>query len=289
MRKNFDRVKTSVDKLSSAARWGFLGFAAGIAAVTYAAQKQEKAVAKLVQQLKNHNEATSKNIKALTGQAKALQKVTGFGDEAIIAGQAMLASFNLTTKQIKELTPHMLNLAIMTENTTGHQADLAAVAKMVGVALGGQAGRLVQMGIAITEAQREMLKLADANEKINILMQIFEENAGGLAEATGRTLAGSLSKAKNAMGDLAEELGFLLKPTITEASKKIVAQMNKWSDALRALTPEQKKAIVEMTMFTGAALALIGSLSLFGKVAGLFVAAGTLIMGTLGLITSPRY
>ena len=287
MQKNFDKVKRSVDQLSSAARWGFLAYAAALGVGVYAAQQQEKATAKLVQQLKNHNEATKENIDALLDQASALQRVTQFGDEQITAGQAMLASFSLTTKQIKELTPHLLNLAIMTENTSGAQADLASVAKMVGVALGGQAGRLVQMGIKLTDTQRKMLELADENEKINILMEIFEENAGSLAIATGKTLAGALSKAKNAMGDLAEEIGFLLKPVIVQTTQRIVDITTEWGNALKALTPKQKEAIVKVTLMTGAILALVGSLSLFGKIAGLFIAIGTLIMGVLGLILTP--
>ncbi|NVM21314.1 MAG: hypothetical protein HWN68_05995, partial [Desulfobacterales bacterium] len=287
MKKNFDRIGKGVSQISGIARWGFLGMTAAIAGVTYAAQKQEKAVAKLVQQMKNHGEATQENISALTGLASELQRVTQFGDEQIIAGQAMLASFNLTTQQIKELTPHMLNLAVMTENTTGQQADLAAVAKMVGVALGGQAGRLVQMGIAMTDAQKETLRLADADEKINILMQIFEENAGGLAEAVGTTLAGSLSKAKNAMGDLAEELGFLLSPVIIKACEAIVEKVREWKEAIQALTPEQKKLITQIVFLGTAALGAIGALGLFSTVARVVQGAGLIIAGTFGLITSP--
>jgi len=287
MKRSFDQIGRGVSEISGIARWGFLGMTAAIAGVTYAAQKQEKAVAKLVQQLKNHGEATQENISALTGLASELQKVTQFGDEQIIAGQAMLASFNLTTQQIKELTPHLLNLAIMTENTTGQQADLASVAKMVGVALGGQAGRLVQMGIAITEAQKKTLALADADEKINILMEIFQENAGGLAEATGKTLAGSLSKAKNAMSDLAEELGFLLEPVIVNACAAIVDKMSEWKEAVRSLTPEQKKLITQIVFLGTAALGAIGALGLFAKLAVVVKAAGLIIAGTFGLITSP--
>lgn len=287
MKRSFDQIGRGVSEISGIARYGFLGMVAAIAGVTYEAQKEEKAVAKLVQQLKNHGEATQGNIDALTGLASALQRTTQFGDEQIIAGQAMLASFNLTTQQIKELTPHLLNLAIMTENTTGQQADLASVAKMVGVALGGQAGRLVQMGIAITEAQKKTLALANADEKINILMEIFQENAGGLAEATGKTLAGSLSKAKNAMSDLAEELGFLLEPVIVNACAAIVDKMSEWKEAVRSLTPEQKKLITQIVFLGTAALGAIGALGLFSTLARVVQAAGLIIAGTFGLITSP--
>ena len=202
------------------------------------AVREEKAVAKLTQQLKNHNQATKENIASLTDLATEMQNVTGFADDQIIAGQAMLASFSLTTKQIKELTPHLLNLATMTENSTGVQADLATTAKMVGVALGGQAGRLVQMGIKINDADKALLKLADDQEKINILMRIFEENAGGLAEAVGNTLPGKVRILQAAFGDLtqslAEEGGLLdILNSIVDLATTAVGKFNE-------LSPEQK-------------------------------------------------
>ena len=178
-----------------------------IKATITAFKAQEQAVARLSAALENQGFFTEENVKSLTDQAAALQKVTQFGDEQIISGQAMLASFALNTEQIKKMTPAMLDLAIMTQKTTGAQSDLESIAKLVGIALGGQAGRLVQMGIKLSEAEKKELTLASATEKINVLFKIFQKNAGGLAVAVGETATGAIDKLKNKIGDFLEKEG----------------------------------------------------------------------------------
>ena len=219
------------------------------------AVREEKAVAKLTQQLKNHNQASKENIDSLTEVAYALQKLTGFADDQIIAGQAMLASFSLTTEQVRKLTPHLLNLAVMSENASGQQADLATTAKMVGIALGGQPGMLTKMGIKLSEVQKEMLKVANETEKINVLMEIFEENAGGLAVAVGDTLTGKVNILKNAFGDLtqslAEDGGLMdILNSIVDLATVAVEKFN-------ALTPEQKGNIAKGAIGTAAAVGAV--------------------------------
>ena len=189
--------------------------------------QQEKALAKLSQQLKNHNEYTQENIDALTNQAKALQQVTIFSDDEIVAAQAMLASFNLTTEQIKLMTPRMLDVAVMTENTTGQMQDLATTAKMVGVALSGQPGRLAQMGIKLSELEKRLYTAANEQEKFNLLLQIFDNNAKGLAESVGKTLDGKLKQLQHTIEDVAETWAGELAPAMgdfAEATKFLVSQ-----------------------------------------------------------------
>ena len=205
-----------------------------VKSLVIAYKAQEQAVARLTQALKNQNNLSKKNVKALIDQAKALQKVTQFGDEQIISGQAMLASFALNTEQIQALTPAMLDLAIMTQKTTGAQSDLESIAKLVGVALGGQAGRLVQMGIRLSEAEKKELNLADATEKVNVLLKIFQQNAGGLAEAVGGTATASIDQFKNAFGDLKEVLGELVMPALASFTTGLTKVINKLADYFKA-------------------------------------------------------
>ena len=172
-----------------------------VKSIVLAYKAQEQAEARLSAALQNQGQYTEENVRSLTEQAAALQKVTQFGDEQIISGQAMLASFALNTDQIKKMTPAMLDLAIMTQKTTGSQSDLESIAKLVGIALGGQAGRLVQMGIKLSEAEKKELTLATATEKINVLFEIFQKNAGGLAVAVGETATGSIDKLSNKISD----------------------------------------------------------------------------------------
>lgn len=223
---------------------------------TNAAAIQEKQVAKLAQQLKNHGELTSSNIKALTDQATALQKVTAFADEQIISGQAMLASFNLTTEQLTKMTPRLLDVAVMNERLSGQQQDLATVAKMVGVALGGQAGRLTQMGIYLTKTQRATFQAANEQERFNMLCEIFDQNAEGLAEAIGQTWAGQVEKAKNQISDLKEQIGkAVTQSTAWKASLEFVtiklADLNTWLQNNERVVAQWAQAVVFHVMNFG--------------------------------------
>jgi len=178
--------------------------------------QQEQAVARLTAALKNQNQYTEDNIQALKDQAKALQQVTTFGDEQIISAQAMLGSFALTTEQIKEMTPRMLDLATMTAKTTGGQMDLEQAAKFVGMALGGQAGRLTQAGIRLDDYQKKAFQAADENERFNMLLEIFDQNAKGMAESVGKTATGSMIRFGNVISDIKEDLGEELIPIIVD-------------------------------------------------------------------------
>jgi hypothetical protein len=176
----------------------------------------ESALAKLTQQLENHNEATMENIEALKKQAQALQQVTTFSNDQILSAQAMLASFNLTTEQLKRMTPRLLDVAIMTENTTGQMADLNSVAKMVGVALSGQVGQLTRMGIKLNETQKALWGVADEQERFNLLLQIFDSNAKGLSTSVGKTFKGSVAQLKNEIEDIGKQIGEELLPDLKE-------------------------------------------------------------------------
>lgn len=175
--------------------------------ITNAAMLQEKAVAKLNQQLGNWGELTVENTNRLTGLATELSRVTQFSDDQIVAGQAMLGSFALTSEQLAKATSRMLDIAIMTESTTGTMSDLTAVAKMMGMAMNRNAGMLSRAGIVFSDFQRAQLDASSGMEKFNLLMEIMDQNAGGLAIAIGKTWAGQMAIAKNQVGELKESLG----------------------------------------------------------------------------------
>jgi len=186
-------------------------------------EKQERAEARLAQAMKNQGYFTKKNYEELKKLAAARQQVTRFGDEETLSAQAMLASFKFNTEQIKRLTPAMQDLATMAAKTTGAEMDLENAAKLVGLAIEGQPGRLRQMGISLTDADKRALELATTlEEKTNIVLEIFRKNAGGLAEAEGRTLSGRLAILKNDFGDLEEKIGGAILRGLDPLLKKFV-------------------------------------------------------------------
>ena len=106
--KGAGKSKKDVDGVSTSL--GSLAKKAGIAAAAYfgsgmlldAIKQSVTAFAQQEQAEKKLEFAAGSMSNALIKQAQALQKVTRFGDEAIIAQQAYLASLGLSEQQIKD-------------------------------------------------------------------------------------------------------------------------------------------------------------------------------------------
>src|SRR6056297_680662 len=95
---------------------------------------QEQAEARLAAALKNQNNYSQENFRALTKLASARQQLTIFGDEETISSQALAASYKLNTDQLLKATPVMQDLATMTAKASGSQADMENGAKLLGKA-----------------------------------------------------------------------------------------------------------------------------------------------------------
>ena len=175
-----------------------------------AAIKQETALAKLASSFAAVGGITEKAQSELVKYAEALQKVTTYGDDEIINAMAMLGTFALTGKQVKQLTDVVLDMSAATQDITGAQQSLQQVAIAVGKAVTGQAGILSRYGVTLTDAERKSLQLAKGQEKVDLVVQILKNNYEGTAKAIGQTFGGALAQAKNAAGDFAESLGNLI-------------------------------------------------------------------------------
>jgi len=280
-KKNLDMIKTSINQLSSTARWGFLGLSGAIAGATYAYVKQEKMEQKLRAALQANLKVVNKSIEPWKKFAAQLQRVTTYGDEANLEAMALLNTFQLTEKQIQKLMPRVQNLAAM------YDMDLRQAALQVGRALTYGASALSRYGIVMTDAEKQAWELTTQQERVNLLLKILDKNTGPAAKALRNTLGGAILALKNEFGDLMEQIGEMFKPWLMKQINTLIDLFREWKESIAALTPEQRRAIVQMTLMGGAVLALIGSLSLFGKVAGLVVASGSLMAGVFGLLLNP--
>ncbi len=162
--------------------------------------------------------------KGLLEQASALQKVSIFGDEAIIGVQASIAAFTKNTDEIKAATAATLDFA------SAQGMDLKGAGDLIAKTLGSSTNALTKYGITVTGAVGSSERLAQITEGIAKLW-------GGQAKAAAETMAGSMSQAGNAVGDLAEVLGELLSPAIISGSKLL----KEAAEAVLALREEYKK------------------------------------------------
>ena len=187
--------------IATTAYFGARGLISGLSSVITLAAEQELAEKKL-------STALGKTSTELLKHASALQKVTTFGDEAIIGQQAFLASLNFTEEQIKEIIPLALDLS----SATGMALDSAV--RNISKTFSGLQGELGELIPQLKELTQEELKAGDALDVISELM-------GGSAVENTETLAGKLEQTKNAVSDAGESLGELLAPTVIHTANAV--------------------------------------------------------------------
>jgi len=215
--------------------------ALGVASVK-AFDDQIKAETLLRTSLKGNAEA----YKNLTEQARELQKVTIFGDEATIQAQSYLAQLGLTEEAILRLTPLIQDFA------TAQGIQLTDAAKLVAKSVGSSTNALSRYGIAIEGEVGSTERLESA---VNALSTAF----GGQAEAIAKEGLAPLQQLQNQLGDVAEQFGEL----IIQFIQPLTEILQTLADYLSNLTEEQKKNILEWGLLLaalGPVIIAIGSL-----------------------------
>lgn len=195
-------------------------------------EEAELATARLQQQLINLGIAGEDTLKKFQILANQLQTTTGISNDAFISTAALTASYQLNAKQISEVLPILADLTAFTRKTTGQQKQLEDSVILMGQAMKGAAGRLEQMGITLSDVQRELLLTGTRSEKLAAFMQAVTDNAGGLAEAMGKTTTGEINNFKNTMADLGKEIGSVILPILGFFANGLV----KLSQTLKAVT-----------------------------------------------------
>ena len=146
--------------------------------------------------------ALGKTSNALLSQARALQQVTTFGDEAIIGVQASIAAFVKSEEQIKLATKATLDMAV------AMGMDLKSAGDLIAKTLGSSTNALTRYGVEVEGA-------VGSTERLTSLTDGIARLWGGQAAAAAETMTGSLEQMHNALGDAGEVIGSLLAPAIT--------------------------------------------------------------------------
>lgn len=218
--------------------------------------EQEKAVNSLTRTMVN-NGVYSKELKdAYLEQADALSKVTLFGDEQIIQAQSAFSQQAKGVKLTKEYTNAILDFA------QAQGIDAANAAELVGKAVGTGTNALARYGI-------ELSSTASKSEKMTQVLAGLNSKFGGQATAATDGL-GSLQLLSKSVGELFENVGSRLAPTITFLAKELLSLVN--------TSPM-------LDSFINAVGDGFNFISRMGySVALTFEQAGTVIGGTLGTI-----
>jgi hypothetical protein len=161
---------------------------------TAAATVQEDAIVALDSALIPLGEAAAGVSRRLQEQASALQKVTKFGDETIIKGQALIASFTKNEEEIKKATAAAIDLSAAVG------IDLNAAFLLMGKAAKGETSTLSRYGVILDKGIPQTEKFAEA-------LRLVNEQFGGRAAEVAKSYSGVTQQISNAYGDLLEKLG----------------------------------------------------------------------------------
>ena len=202
--------------VAGAAFFGARAIIGGLKAATRAAAEQELAEKKLEAVLKSTSHAAGMQADELKKLASSLQTSTMYGDEAIMGAESLMLTF---TKIGKDVFPDAIEtvLNMSTAMGTDMQSSVIQLGKALNDPIAGISA-LSRVGVQLTDTQKEQIKAfeaaGDTASAQKVILGELETQFGGLAKAAGDTMAGSMAKAKNAMGDAAEAMGDLLAPMI---------------------------------------------------------------------------
>lgn len=220
--RSVKRLNTSLNASAlSAAKFGrSLGLAfSGAAAIALAARtirlfidntiESEKAVAQLNATLKSTGGAAGLSSAELQDLASQLQKVTVFGDEAIIGVESLLLIFD---KIGKDVFPDAVEAVLNMSTVLG--TDLNSSARLVGKALQDPVkalGALRKAGVDFSPAQEKIIKnlqkTGDLARAQTLILDRMNTKMGESAKAARETLGGALLALSEAWGDLFEASG----------------------------------------------------------------------------------
>jgi phage-related minor tail protein len=192
--KSTKKIKNSLGSLKGAIAGAVagIGFATAVRAIVANTIESENAVRQLEARIKSTGAAAGLSSEQLQGFATELQKITTFGDDAILAMQGVLLTFtNIKGDVFKDATRAALDLSIAMGQ------DLQSSAVQLGKALNDPLKgitALSKIGVAFTEEQKKLIKsfveAGNAAAAQRVILKELGVEFGGAAEAASNTFGG---------------------------------------------------------------------------------------------------
>ena len=169
-------------------------------------------------------------FRGIRDRAGDLQGRTIYGDEAMIAGAAELSTYVKDPELLKRMMGTLADYAAgMTGNTELDSRQMTDLATGLGKAMFGAYDSLRMKGFdvdelkALDEREKKGGSVTDA-ERLAALERAIADYRG-MAEAFAKSDEGKIIQAKNAVGDLREEVGRRLQPVMANLAERISERM----------------------------------------------------------------
>jgi hypothetical protein len=179
-----------------------------------AAIKAEAAQNRLATILTTTGGATQKQIGLLNEQAKALEKVGVVSADNVKVVQSQLATFDLSYKTLRNLTPAILDYVTAEKGATATTEDFKSMTNGLAQALQGNFASLTRTGFVLDETTKNMIANGTETERTAALVKVLNSTYEGFNETLTETTEGKLQKLNNAFGQLQEQIGVALLPYV---------------------------------------------------------------------------
>lgn len=189
--------------------------------------------------LKNIAHATDEQVQALRDKAAALQAVGVVEDDAILQGQAQLATFALSTDAINELSGAMADYAVNQNGVNVGIDQMNDAANVFGKLMSGNTqviAGLEKSGILFTEAQKKVLEYGTEVEKTATVQEVMAANLKATNEIMAGTTEGAMKRAVVAWDGFKQSVGEILIPLIAmilEFANKMITVLSEGLATLR--------------------------------------------------------
>ena len=273
--------KTAGSKIKAAGRtitttmsvYGVAGVYAGKKLIDMS-QQQAQAEQKLVEIYKTRMGANKAAAQSTMELASALQQQGVVGDEVALAFSQQMATYSSMPSTVNALMPAFENLLVQQKGLNGTQEDAVGLANMFGKAMMGQTGALKRAGISFTDAQADVLKYGTEEEKAAMMAKVITQNVGNMNAEFAKTDAGKIQQAKNALGDMGEQIGAVLLPAVADLVSWF--QNNLMPKLQQLITfMQQHPAIAKFALAFAGITAVLGPLIMM--IGGVISAIGTII------------
>ena len=164
--------------------------------------RQEMAVQKLTAAVRSNGGNVSEVLPIMRQFASEIQRITTYGDEQVLAMQAMASSMGVSSDQMQGVIRSTIGLA------SALNMDVMTAVKAASAAVQGKTGALQEYIPALSKCKTEEEKLAE--------VQKLSASGFAQAKAEAETTSGRLKQCANALGDLAETAGGVFAPVATD-------------------------------------------------------------------------
>jgi hypothetical protein len=282
-----DRAYSNLGKTAAAAGAAIgAAFVAGAALVLKNTAAAEAGIAQMEAALRSTGGAAGLTSQELQTMAADIQKVSTFGDDAVISMQSLLLTFTSVRGDVfRDASTAIADLA------TRMGTDLNGAAQMVGKALNAPVegvAALTRVGVQFTEEQKKMIaslvetgRVADAQR---VILRELEVQFGGSAAAARNTMSGALAALKESFGDLAEVPA--IAGPITSALNEINENLQTIAESAALAGAAIATAIYAPAVIGGLSTAVTGVIALT-KYVGLLNLAMMGLRATMAFLSGP--